>query len=307
MKELHVLKSSRDTLRKSFIWFYLSVFNVILVQRFVACERTPSRYTGWVSEGVFTTVNNNTALSECRMSIPAGINIDDLIRVSYGCKNGDYITYFGANNEVIEHGSVMYMDEIQTLRIGCSDGSSFISFGGSKINHYNNTNTGFPIIITSLSAGFTNTGSGRIPSLVFMEGSFLQVSSFSLRRRVNNIEPTNIKRWTGENFRGGCFALLQISQPGNTIYSIVGLGFVGAGAVPPSLNYSKKGIQIKNMIYKVGSLLPECQTLKGPGIDHKKNSTTYYSVMCPNGHFNKYRVYKRYSFGTTVLASIEVS
>ncbi|KAH7648110.1 hypothetical protein FG379_000034 [Cryptosporidium bovis] len=307
MAWLNRLNKSIMILRKDFIVVCLFILSIILDSKFAICEKMSSRYTGWVSEGVFTSVDNNTALSECRMSIPTGINPEDVIKVSYSCKSGDYISYFGANNDIIDHGSIVHMDEIQTLRIGCSDGSSFISFGGSKINHYNNTSTGFPIIVTTLSAGFTNSGPGRIPSFVFMEGSFLQLSTFSIKRRVHNIEPTNIRRWTGESFKGGCFALLPISQPGNTIYAIVGMGFVGVGVIPSSLNYLKKGIQIKNMIYKVGSLLSECQTLKGPGLDHKNNSTTYYSVMCPNGHFNKYRTYKKYSFGTTTLASIEVS
>lgn len=271
-------------------------------------DKVNSKFTGWMSEGVISSINNETALSECKILLPYGVDQKEIIKVTYYCKDDEFISYIGVNNQVMDHSSVNYIDEIQNIKIGCSDSYSFISFGGSKLSHYNSTAPGYPVIFSSVSAGFTPGGTTRIPSLVLLEGFFSQIHSFSIRRRVSSLESTNSRKWSGEKFIGGCFALLPIPQPGNMIYSIAGIGFIPRGNANNNLTYSNKGIYLKNMVYTVGKVFPECQTLEGPEIDHKKNnSLTYYSVMCPNGHFNKYRTYKKYSFGTTHLASIEVS
>ncbi|OII75506.1 uncharacterized protein cubi_02027 [Cryptosporidium ubiquitum] len=270
-------------------------------------DKVNSKFTGWMSEGLISSVNNETALSECKILLPYGIDQKEMIKVAYYCKDGEFISYIGVNNQIVDHSSVNYIDEIQNLKIGCSDSYSFISFGGSKLSHYNSTAPGYPVMFSSISAGFTPGGSSSIPSLVLLEGFFSQIHSFSISRRVSSLESTNSRKWSGEKFIGGCFALLPIPQPGNIIYSIAGIGFIPKGNANNSLSYSNKGIYLKNMIYTVGKVFPECQTLDGPEINHEKNnSVTYYSIMCPNGHFNKYRTYKKYSFGTTYLASIEI-
>lgn len=271
-------------------------------------DKTNPRFTGWMSDGMISSVNNETALSECRILFPYGVDQKDMIKVTYYCMDGEFISYMGVNNQEVDHSKVNYIDDILNLKVGCSDGYSFISFGGSKLSYYNSTNPGYPIIVSSISASFTPGGSSRIPSLVLLEGFFSQMHSFSIRRRVGSLESTNSRKWSGEKFVGGCFALLPIPQPGNVIYSIAGIGFIPVGNAPNTLIYTSKGIYLKNMMYTVGKVFPECQTLEGPAIDHKRESSvTYYSIMCPNGHFNKYRTYKKYSFGTNYLASIEVS
>ncbi|KAF7458886.1 putative integral membrane protein [Cryptosporidium felis] len=292
-------KTARKTL--------LLLLSLVAVIAHTNGEKPNSRFTGWVSEGLFTTVNNETALSECRMLFASGIDHKEVLKVSFHCKENEFLSYFGANSRALEQSNVNYIDEVQNLRLGCSNGYSFISFGGSRVAHYNNTSNGFPIIVSSLTGAFAPGTLSKPPSFVLLEGFFSQVHSFSVRRRVSSVESSNSKTWSGERFVGGCFALLPISQPGNIVYSIAGIGFIPRGPPPSNLNYSSKGIQLKNMLFKVGTVFPECQTLKGPENDHvkSKSTTVYYSMMCPNGYFNKYRTYKKYSFGTTSLASIE--
>lgn len=287
----------------------LALICVGLVVGGVSGDKMSSRFTGWMSDGLISSVNNETALSECRILFPYGVDQKHMIKVTYYCMNGEFISYLGVNNQVVDHSKVNYIDDIATLKVGCSDGNSFITFGGSKLSYYNSTNPSYPIIASSISASFTPGGSSRVPSLVLLEGFFAQMHSFSIRRRVGSLESTSSRKWSGEKFIGGCFALLPVPQPGNVIYSIAGIGFIPVGSPPPNtLSYTSKGIYLKNMMYTVGKAFPECQTLEGPAIDHKKESSvTYYSIMCPNGHFNKYRTYKKYSFGTNYLASIEVS
>ncbi|KAJ1609554.1 hypothetical protein OJ253_1510 [Cryptosporidium canis] len=273
----------------------------------ISGDKLGSKFTGWMNEGLITSVNNDTTLSECKMLLPYGVDQKEIIKVAYHCKDGEFISYVGVNNQGVDHSKVNYIDEITNIKIGCSDGGSAISFGGSRLNYYNNTSPGYPVIASSISASFTPGGSSRIPSLVLLEGFFSQIHSFSIRRRVNSLESTNSRKWSGEKFVGGCFALMPTPQPGGVVYSIAGIGFIPIGNPPSTLSYSNKGIYMKNMIYTVGKAFSECQTLEGPDLDHKKKDhITYYSVMCPNGHFIKYRTYKKYSFGTNHLASIEI-
>ncbi|KAL7066940.1 hypothetical protein ACR3K2_26220 [Cryptosporidium serpentis] len=284
---------------------YLHILILVLLLIYSVIGQISAPFTGWTREGLKIDITPNSIDDDCRLLQPIGNNENNAIKISFRCKEDDYLSYIGVNGESIEHGKIKYIDSIQSLRIGCSDGSSYISFGGSDISHYNNTITLFPTFISSISAGFISGNSNHPPVLVLLEGHFGNFISFSAKRKSPSMEILNSGQWSGDKLIGGCFMLTVTPQPGFILYSISAIGFITEGTKSPSSNLVSNGINAKNMLIRQNSVFQECQILDGPGVLDKNNTITYYSLMCPKGQFSKFRIFKRYCFGTYHLSAIE--
>ncbi|OII78322.1 hypothetical protein cand_033800 [Cryptosporidium andersoni] len=284
---------------------YLHILILVLLLIYSVMGQISAPFTGWTHEGLKIDITPDSINDECRLLQPIGSNEDSAIKISFRCKEDYYLSYIGINGESIKHGEIKYIDSIQSLKIGCSDGSSYISFGGSDISHYNNTIALFPTFISSINAGFISGNSNRPPVLVLLEGYFGGLMSFSAKRKSPSMEILNSGQWSGNKLIGGCFMLTVTPQPRFILYSISAIGFITEGTKSPSLNLVSNGINARNILIRQNSVFQECQILDGPGIIDKNNTITYYSLMCPKGQFSKFRIFKRYCFGTYHLSAIE--